>query len=572
LSIFPYQNQAVLTIKPIMMNISKTIFPLSALTILMLLTCCNGEQVMSDVELKSFSETVKAEDIKQHIAVLADDSLKGRLPGTTEYDKAMAYVVEKYKALGLKPKGNQEGTSFYQELSIRTTLVNENESYLIMNNSDTLTAGQDYFFLGNADQEIAELKGELVFAGYGIEAPEYGFDDFKDIEVKNKVVLVILGTPDIFPASERAYFGNLATKIQTLDKKGASAIFFMLSPEVKAGIERIHSRFSKNGFSTVIMPSGKASGMMALGDNLKIGGFMNWASVEGLFDNADEAWANYRDQKNGPMHISKTTELSGKVSSSFKEIESANVIGVLEGGSLKNEYLIHTAHLDHIGIGNPVEGDSIYNGAHDNASGVSAMLEIARLYNQLPGKPKRSVLFAAVTGEEMGLLGSAYLAANPTVEQGSIIANVNTDMPTLIAPIMSVEPLGAEQSSIMGVVERSTRQLGLTIDADHAPEQVRFVRSDNYNFILAGIPALRMKYGLKTEDSETGLDSLITAFTKAVYHKPSDELNDTFNFEAGRTYVRLQFMNSYMINNAAEKPVWNEKSFFKRFKKEANKP
>lgn len=551
-----------------MMNISKIIFPLIALTILLSLTCCNREQVMSDVELKSFSESVKAEDIKQHIAVLADDSLKGRLPGTTEYDKAMAYVVEKYKALGLKPKGNQEGTSFYQELRIRTTLVNENESYLIMNDSDTLTVGRDYFFLGNADQEIAEFKGELVFAGYGIEAPEYGFDDFRDIDVKNKVVLVILGTPDVFPASERAYFGNLATKIQTLDKKGASGIFFMLSPEVEAGIERIHSRFSKNGFSTVIMPSGKASGMMALGETLKIGGFMNWASVEGLFNDADAAWANYRDQKNGPMHISKTTRLSGKVSSSFKEIESANVIGLLEGGSLKNEYVIHTAHLDHIGIGDPVEGDSIYNGAHDNASGVSAMLEIARLYSEMPGKPKRSVLFAAVTGEEMGLLGSAYLAANPTVEQGSIIANVNTDMPTLIAPIMSVEPLGAEQSSIMNIVERSTRQLGLTIDPDHAPEQVRFVRSDNYNFILAGIPALRMKYGLKTEDSDTGLDSLITAFTKAVYHKPSDELNDTFNFEAGRTYVRLQFMNSYMINNAAEKPVWNENSFFKRFKKD----
>lgn len=555
-----------------MMNISRTIFPAAALTMLLLFTCCTREQIMSDVELKSFSETVRAEDIKQHIAVLADDSLKGRLPGTPEYDKAMAYVVEKYKDLGLKPKGNQEGTSFYQELSIRTTVVNENESHLIMNGSDTLIAGQDYFFLGNADQEIAEFKGEMVFAGYGIEAPEYGFDDFSDIDVKNKVAIVILGAPDIFPASERAYFGNLGTKISTLDKKEAAGIFFMLSPEVKAGIERIHARFSKNGFSTVMMPSGKASGMMAFGKNLRVGGFMNWASIEGLFDDADEAWVNYRDRKGGPMQFSKTTELSGKVTSAFKEIKSANVVGVLEGGSLKNEYVIHTAHLDHVGIGQPVEGDSIYNGAHDNASGVSAMLEIARLYSQLPQKPKRSVLFAAVTGEEMGLLGSRYLAVNPTVAKGSIIANVNTDMPTLIAPIMSVEPLGAEQSSIMGVVERSTGQLGLTIDADHAPEQVRFVRSDNYNFILEGIPALRMKYGLKTEDSPTGLDSLITAFTSAVYHKPSDELNDSFDFEAARTYVRLQFMNSYMINNAAAGPSWNEDSFFKRFKKEAGKP
>ena len=549
------------------MNISKTIFGATAFAFLLLLTCCHQEKVLGDVELKSFSETINAEDIKQHIAVLAHDSLKGRLPGTPEYDKAMAYVVEKYKSLGIKPKGNREGTSFYQELAIRTTFVDENESYMIMNESDTLTLVEDYFFLGNADQGMVEFKGELVFAGYGIEAPEYGFDDFSDLDVKNKVALVILGTPDIFPASEKAYFGNLATKISTLDKKGATGAFFMLAPEVKASVERIHARFSKNGISTVVMPSGKTSGMMAFGSNLKIGGFMNWTSVKHLVDDADEAWANYRDQKGGPMHFSKATQVRGKVTSSFREIKSANVVGVLEGGSLKNEYIIHTAHLDHIGIGKPVEGDSIYNGAHDNASGVSAMLEIAKLYSQLPQKPKRSVLFAAVTAEEMGLLGSRYLAVNPTVEPGSIIANVNTDMPTLIAPIMSVEPLGAEQSSIMGVVERSTKLLGLTIDPDHAPEQVRFVRSDNYNFILEGIPALRMKYGLKTENSETGLDSLITTFTNAVYHKPSDELNESFDFEAGRTYVRLQFMNSYLINNAKERPTWNEDSFFKMFQK-----
>jgi Zn-dependent M28 family amino/carboxypeptidase len=235
---------------------------------------------------------------------------------------------------------------------------------------------------------------------------------------------------------------------------------------------------------------------------------------------------------------------------------------------LKDEYIVHTAHLDHIGIGKPVDGDSIYNGAHDNASGISAMLEIARLYSKLPSKPKRSVLFAAVTAEEMGLLGSKYLAVNPPVEQQKIIANVNTDMPTLIAPLLSVEPLGAEQSSIMEVVKRSAKQLHLKIDPDHAPEEVRFVRSDNFNFVLEGIPALRMKAGLKTETSDTGLDSLMKAFTEQHYHKPSDELNDgMFNFDAAKTYVRLQFMNSYLINFLEEKPTWNEDSFFKKFEK-----
>ena len=525
-------------------------------------------QEMDDTELKSFSERVKAEDIRQHIAVLAHDSLKGRLPGTGEYDKAMAYVVDQYKELGILPKGNKEGTSYYQELTIITALVDEQASFLIMNDRDTLRAGQDYFFIGNADAAVSAFNGELIFAGYGVEAPEYGFNDFSNMDVKNKVVAIMDGVPDIFPASERAYFGNLETKIRTLDEHGAAGMFFILSPEVKAPFERIHANISKRGFKMVMMPSGKASGTIAHGKNLKMGGIMNWDFAKKLIKDADTAWANYRDLKAGQIKFSKPNELRGKVTSVSTEIKSANVVGVLEGSSLKDEYVIHTAHLDHVGIGRPVEGDSIYNGAHDNASGVSAMLEIARLYSQLPSKPKRSVIFAAVTAEEMGLLGSRYLAANPTVDPGSIIANVNTDMPTLIAPIMSVEPLGAEQSSIMEVVERSTKLLGLTIDPDHAPEEVRFVRSDNYNFILEGIPALRMKYGLKTKDSPTGLDSLITAFTKKVYHQPSDELNETFDFEAGRTYVKLQFMNSYLINYADKRPTWNHDSFFRRFKKD----
>jgi len=551
------------------MNIIKTTLKGMPIFLLPLLAFCQQERVMTDMELKSFSERVKAEDIRQHIAVLADDSLKGRLPGTLEYDKAMAYVVDQYESLGLKPKGNKEGTSFYQELTLRTTYVNENESFLIMNDKDTLHAGRDYFFLGNADKEIAEFQGEMILVGYGVEAPEYGFDDFSHLdEVRDKIALVSLGVPDLFPASERAYFDHLETKIGTLNKKGAKGVFLLTSPEMKAPFEGIHARFSNDGFKTVIMPSGKASGRMAPGENLEFLGIMNWASVEKLIDDADNAWSNYKERKISKMEFSKNNELRGKVTSRFNEIASANVVGVLEGGSRKEEYVIHTAHLDHVGIGKPVDGDSIYNGAHDNASGVSAMLEIARLYTQLPTKPKRSVIFAAVTAEEMGLLGSRFLAVNPTVDPGSIVANVNTDMPTLIAPILSVEPLGAEQSSIMDVVERTTKLLDLTIDPDHAPEEVRFVRSDNYNFILQGIPALRMKYGLKTEDSPTGLDSLITSFTKAVYHKPSDELNETFNFEAGRTYVRLQFMNSYLINNAEERPAWNEDSFFRRFKKE----
>ena len=535
---------------------------------IILFTSCTKKNIFSDENLAQFSESVNPKDIRRHISVLADDSLKGRLPGTPEYDKAMAYVANRYKEFGLKPFGNKQGSTYYQTLTLRNSVVNNKQSFMILNDTDSLQVGIDYFYFGNANEVLTEFSGKLVIAGYGIQAPEYGFNDFKNLDVKGKIVVIFLGAPSSLPASERAYFSNIATKISTLDNLGAEGFLLATEPDGASLFNGIYNRMKDQGLESVLMPNGKALGMSDYGAHLKFGGFFNWSTLSKLTGLTDENWWNYNKNDGELNQPSKAIYLKGKVISKFKEFESANVIGLLEGGELKDEYIVHTAHLDHIGIGKLVDGDSIYNGAHDNASGISAMLEIARLYSKLPSKPKRSVLFAAVTAEEMGLLGSKYLAVNPPVEQQKIIANVNTDMPTLIAPLFSVEPLGAEQSSIMEVVKRSAKQLHLKIDPDHAPEEVRFVRSDNFNFVLEGIPALRMKAGLKTETSDKGLDSLMKAFTEQYYHKPSDELNGgMFNFDAAKTYVRLQFMNSYLINVSEEKPTWNEDSFFKKFEK-----
>ncbi|WP_019668599.1 M28 family peptidase [Eudoraea adriatica] len=535
---------------------------------IILFTTCKRETVLSDENLAQFSESVNPEDIRHHISVLADDSLKGRLPGTPEYDKAMAYVANKYKEFGLKPFGDKEGSTFYQTLTLRNSVVKNEQSFMILNDTDSLQVGKDYFYLGNANEVLTEFSGELVIAGYCIQAPEYGINDFENLDVKGKIVVIFLGAPSSLPASERAYFSDLATKIVTLDNLGAEGFLFTIEPHISSRFNSIYNSMKNKGFESVLLPSGKALGITDYGTHLKFGGVINWSTLSKLTGITAEEYKNYKENDSVIVQPSNTIHINGKVLSKFNEFESANVVGLLEGGELKDQYIVHTAHLDHIGIGRPVDGDSIYNGAHDNASGISSMLEIARLYSKLPSKPKRSVIFAAVTAEEMGLLGSKYLAVNPPVDQEKIIANVNTDMPTLIAPLLSVEPLGAEQSSIMEVVKRSTNLLNLQINPDHMPEEVRFVRSDNFNFVLEGIPALRMKYGLKTETSETGLDSIINTFTKLHYHQPSDELHDAmFNFDAAKTYVRLQFMNSYLINVSEKKPTWNEDSFFKKFKK-----
>ncbi|MCK0109762.1 M28 family peptidase [Flavobacteriaceae bacterium S0825] len=531
-------------------------------------TSCKEESLLSDKALAEFSESVNTEDIRHHIAVLADDSLKGRLPGTSEYKQAMAYVADRYKEFGITPIGDKERSTYYQTLELRNSVVKNEQSHMILNDKDTLQVGEDYFFTGNANEILTEFSADLVIAGFGVQAPEYGFNDFENLDVEGKIVAIFSGAPSSLPASERAYFSNTNTKIATLDNLGAQGILFVTAPGGRGNFKGSFDRMSQRGINSVLLPNGTALGRSNFG-NMKFGGYFNWSSLSKLTGFTEEDWKNYSENGNALKQPLETIQLNGKVVTTLKQFESANVLGLLEGEELKDEYIVHTAHLDHVGIGRPIDGDSIYNGAHDNASGISAMIEIARLYSKLPTKPKRSVIFAAVTAEEMGLLGSKYLAVNPPVAQEKIIANVNTDMPTLIAPMLSIEPLGAEQSSIMNLVERSAKQLNLRIDPDHMPEQVRFVRSDNLNFVLEGIPALRMKYGLKTETSETGLDSIINDFTKNHYHKPSDELNDDmFNFDAAKTYVRLQFMNSYLINDTEEKPAWNEDSFFRKFKKE----
>jgi hypothetical protein len=530
-------------------------------------TSCREESLLSDKALAEFSESVNPEDIRHHIAVLADDSLKGRLPGTSEYKQAMAYVADRYKEFGITPIGDKERSTYYQTLELRNSVVKNEQSHMVLNDKDTLQVGEDYFFTGNANEILTEFSGELVIAGYGVEAPEYGFNDFENLDVDGKIVAIFSGAPSSLPASERAYFSNTNTKITTLDNLGAQGILFVTAPGGRGNFKGSFDRMSQRGINSVLLPNGTALGRSNFG-NMKFGGYFNWPSLAKLTGFTVEDWKSYSENGDALKQPLQSVQLNGRVVTTLKQFESANVLGLLEGEELKDEYIVHTAHLDHVGIGRPINGDSIYNGAHDNASGISAMIEIARLYSKLPTKPKRSVIFAAVTAEEMGLLGSKYLAVNPPVDQSKIIANVNTDMPTLIAPMLSIEPLGAEQSSIMNLVERSAKQLNLRIDPDHMPEQVRFVRSDNLNFVLEGIPALRMKYGLKTETSETGLDSIINDFTKNHYHKPSDELNDDmFNFDAAKTYVRLQFMNSYLINATEEKPTWNENSFFKKFKK-----
>ena len=512
----------------------------------------------SNPTMEELLATVDGDSIKAHIAYLADDRLKGRLPGTPEYGIAVDYVIDQYEQLGLSP-GGDNGT-YLQQVMIRKAIIDESNSSMTIENQNELVQGEDYVFLGDLNADSNNVKAETVFVGYGIKAPMLSHDDYEGKDVTGKIVVIITGAPKAFPSTELAHFANYGTKFETAVRNGAVGVILTTPGASAARFTTTVNRFRERGNTGIVSPEGESYGRRVFEPSLKFAALMNWSSMDKIIGtNTDENWANYQE---GLDFSFNSSILSVTTVSVHTDFTSPNVIGVLKGSDLGDEYVVHSAHLDHVGIGKPVANDSIYNGAHDNASGVASLLEIARLYQKMGPKPRRSIMFVMVTAEEMGLLGSDYFTRYPTVDIKNIVANVNTDMPTLIAPLLSIEPLGAEHSSLMENVEGAADILDLEIMPDHMPEQVRFVRSDQYNFIRQGIPALHVKYGLKSIDSLTDLSGVINDYTKNVYHKPSDELNDLFDFEAGEVYVRLNFLISYSVANQDARPTWNEGDFF----------
>lgn len=513
------------------------------ITVFLLAAWLVGAQDLSkNKALKKVLELPDQEAIKQRIKYLADDKLKGRKPGTPGYQMAVDYAIGQFKLLGIAPKGDD---GYLQKVILRTGRVDSTKTSLHWNDA-AIKLGKDMVVMPNMNNAQHSGSGEVIFVGHGISAPHLGHDDFAGLDLTGKVVLMMPGVPEKFPASERAHFNSMVTRAEMAANRGAvGAIAVANESAFKQAFDG-----SYKGSRGIVNKSGIVSARsVAAHSSLKFYVVAHARYFGQILDKLK------RGVSLGQVRVQSAT--------SYVDVVSYNVIGWVEGSDpkLKNEFVVHTAHLDHVGQGVPVKGDSIYNGAHDNASGVACALEIAKLYKK--AKPARSVLIALVTAEEMGLLGSSFLAANPPVDKNNIVANVNTDMPTLIAPLLSIEPLGARHSTLMNEVSQAAAYLNLEIQEDHIPDQVRFVRSDQYSFIREGIPALHIKYGLKTNDPTINLRKVIDDWTAAHYHKPSDEYSDAaFNFDAAVTYVRLNFLIGYLVAGNTSRPSWNKGDFF----------
>jgi hypothetical protein len=510
----------------------------------------------------SIRKTLNAMDtmaIRSHIAYLADDKLKGRAPGTPGYQMAVDYVISEFTKLGLKPAGDQG--AFTQKFNLRRSSLEPGSLRMMLSDREGNT---DSFFIRNdislsahpVKSEVTIQEASVIFAGYGVDVPGV-HNDYKDIDVKGKIVVVLNISPLGLSSDYQSYFSNVGYKMGTAKAKGAIGMIVVFDRPTAPPLPVLQNAL--NPEKTEAYGSryiGNVDVFMTATNNFLAAMLLNSGKNYGRVLN---------DLKPGnPQSFDIGKKLSIRYRSKHADIETYNVIGMIPGWDpvLKNEYVVHTAHLDHIGIGKPVNGDSIYNGAHDNASGVASLLEIAKLYKKTGVKPKRSILITMVSAEESGLLGSAYFASHPSVPKSAIVANVNTDMPTLIAPMLSVVPLGATHSSLLKNVQYAAKTLKLDIQADPEPEQSFFTRSDQYSFVREHIPAVHCKNGRKTDQPGFDLDAYIKTWRAKYYHQPADELNGWFRYSAAKTYIQLNFLISYSIAMEKKRPTWNPDSYF----------
>ncbi|HEY0626559.1 MAG TPA: M28 family metallopeptidase [Allosphingosinicella sp.] len=497
----------------------------------------------------------------QDVSVLAADDMEGRLTGTPGYQRAADYVVRQAAAAGLKPAGDN---GYFQSVAFEEQSVASEQSSAALvagGAASPLRIPQDIIISTRSGTRPQRVEAPLVFLGYGLHLPEAGHDDFAGIDLKGKIAVVVGGGPaDISGALKSHARGE---RLRLLEERGAVGVITLTTPKaVEVPWSRSMAQVTQTGmyFADPSIRDLKSDFFFAS---------FNPEETEKLFVRSGRSFAEIAalsDASKAVPRFELNQSLRASVVSSRKLVSSNNVVAMLPGNdpALRNEYVVLSAHLDHLGMSAPINGDPLYNGALDNAAGVSTLLDIARTLQSRRVRPKRSILFVFVTAEEKGLLGSSYFAQRPTVPNGSIVANLNFDMALPIFPLRSVIALGAEESSLGGAAAEVGQSMGLPLVPDPFPERNSFTRSDQYSFIRQGIPALAFKFGFAKDTPEAEIER---KWRSTHYHAPSDDLSQPV---AREDAIRLNDFVAELtlrVADAAERPQWLQQSFFRRFAK-----
>lgn len=510
-------------------------------------------------------DSVTGADIRAHMEVLAADDLQGREAGTEYYDRAADYVIDELRAAGIEALG--EGGSYLQPIEfLESRLIPESANFSIASADDAveLEFREDFVMSGGFGEPTASVTAPLLFVGHGIVAPELGHDDFEGVDADGKILVMLSGAPPQFDTDRRAYYSSSRGKSALAESLGAVGIVTVRTPIDQA--RRPWERY---------LPGIGAPGMRWLdGDGNPYQGFaglvggatVSEAGAAKIFDFAerdlDALFERHAAGETGSFELGIEATLAQE--SIQRRVTSSNVVGVLRGSdpALADEYLIYTGHLDHIGLRPGKDGDDIHNGAYDNAAGIGAILEIAEAMAMLDPAPRRSVIFAFVTAEEKGLQGSSYFAKNPTVPADSLVANINIDMPYLGFPVNDVHAFGAEHSTLEEPAEQATRLLGMSLTPDPKPEEVRFIRSDQFSFVQEGIPAVAFKAGMQSSDPSIDGEAALNDFLQNHYHQASDDLALPYSNEGAERFARAGLVMGLKVANADERPRWLENDFF----------
>jgi hypothetical protein len=504
----------------------------------------NGQLIPQ--EAINVSEKINKNAIRAHMRFLADDLLEGREPFTKGYRLAAQYVASQFEEIGLKPGVGD--SAYFQNVQIFKNKSTVTGSLAINYNGEieSLIHGEDFFLISEPGT-IESNEKKLVFGGIGVQDPSLGYRDLEKLNVKDKYVILYYQHP-----RDRSLLLSLKhmkdQRLLELKSAGAAGVIYYFGKKDQEAFswDMLKYYLSRENYKVTYM------------DFPLI--FIDWNIINTLLDQSGLSPAEYTNGNALPYQFKIKASLKPdiEIEQDFEIVESPNVLGYIKGSDpiLKNEYIIYTAHLDHVGIGRAIEGDSIYNGAYDNTSGTAIMLEIARAYRQLKVPPKRSVLFISFTAEEIGLLGSEYFVNHPTVDLNNMVASLNMDMFLMEKPLKEIVALGEELSGLGNLVRQVCDHFTVAVIPDPLPEENAFMRSDHINFVRKGIPSLFLINSFqKSETIDENTDANYR-WLKTIYHSPLDNFRENINYNAGVTYGKINFLTGYLAAEQQEKIQW----------------
>jgi hypothetical protein len=509
---------------------------------------------------------MRPEAIRAHMTFLADDLLEGRGTATRGQELAAKYVAAEFETMGLEPAGLNH--TYYQPVPLRRIEVQGAKSSMatIRNGrEEALAFGKDFVTAGSAMREDSEVRARAVFVGYGVSAPELGYDDYAGADVRGKIVVTMYGAPSRFPSAERAHYSGIAKSQQAVAHGAVGTVVLWVGDVAEHfAFSRLVDYLQSPGYKWVDADGRPNDTFPQLRGSASVPEQSARRLFEGAPKTFDQALADGRAGK--PQNFALPVEISLHIVTRHTAVRSPNVAAVLRGSDpvLRDQYVVYTAHSDHMGIGPAVNGDAIYNGAVDNASGTAALIEVARAFTRLPRPPRRSVLFVVVTGEESGLIGSDYFAHNPTVPRQSLAADINLDGVALFYDFKDVVALGEEHSSLGKMAREAAARMDLEVSPDPMPEEVYFIRSDQYSFVRQGIPSIMVSEGFKARDPGVDGRKVSMAWEATRYHMPSDDMSQPLNFVAAARDTKLQFLIGYLTAQSEQRPTWNQGDFFGR--------